>query len=697
LEIAENDVSSYRRAADFINVNHVDIVSMQHEYGIFGGKAGSLVLPLLRELHMPLVTTLHTILAEPNPFQRAAMNEITRLSERLVVMSELGASLLADVHGVSRDKIDVIPHGIPNMELAKLTKAQLDLDGKSVILTFGLLSPDKGVEHVIDALPAIVARFPQVVYVVLGATHPHVKERHGEVYRLMLENRAKKLGVDSHVIFHNRFVSEAELTNFLAIADIYITPYLKPEQIISGTLAYAVGSGKAVISTPYSYARELLADGRGILVPWKDAPAIAHEVMGLLDNDTARVTMSQRAAKYGSRMKWPAVAQSYLASFERAQKDSAARLRVAAPPKTLAVRPTELPEINLEHLGSMTDDTGILQHAVFTVPSCENGYCLDDNARALLLMSIIEDAGTEEPKAVRALASRYLAFVNHAFNPERRRFRNFMSYGRHWMEQVGSEDSHGRAIWALGSVLAHSQDPGRRKLGAELFSRGLPAMQSFTSPRSWAFGLLGIEEYLHAFQGHGEVEAMRGLLAGKLLDLFRRSQQRDWPWFEDRLTYCNARLSQALVVSGAAMGDEEMTTAGLRSLEWLSSVQSSPEGYFAPIGSNGFYERGGPKASFDQQPVEAHAMVSACLESKRVTGNEHWKERARHAFSWFFGQNQLQQWLYDPTTGGCRDGLHVDRVNENQGAESTLSFLLALCEMRFADRRDVERSVEGKS
>jgi glycosyltransferase involved in cell wall biosynthesis len=697
LAIAENDVASYRDAADFINASTADVVCLQHEYGIFGGKAGSLVLPLLRELRMPIVTTLHTILAEPSPLQRAAMDEITRLSERIVVMSKLGATLLHDVHGVPSEKIDFIPHGIPNVASAKLSKNQLGVGGKSVILTFGLLSPDKGIEHVIDALPSIVARFPNAVYLVLGATHPHVKERHGEVYRLMLESRAKKLGVDSHVIFHNRFVSQAELTEFLAAADIYITPYMKPEQIISGTLAYAVGSGKAVISTPYWYASELLAEGRGILVPWKDPVAIARETNDLLGNDAKRLELSRRAAAHGSGMKWPAVAASYFTSFERARVDHATRLRAAVQAKTLAVRPTELPEINLGHLRTMTDDTGILQHAVFTVPSCESGYCIDDNARALLLMALIEDAGTEDRSAVRALASRYLAFVHHAFNPARRRFRNFMSYSRRWTEDAGSEDSHGRAVWALGTVLGRSQDPGRRNLGGLLFQRGLPALPTFTSPRAWAFALLGIDEYLHGFKGDAEAITMRAVLADKLLDIFRRTQRRDWPWFEDRLTYCNARLSQALVITGSEMGHEEMTAVGLRSLEWLASVQSSAEGYFAPIGSNGFYERGGHRAAFDQQPVEAHAMVSACLESRRVTGDQRWAEQARRAFSWFLGENQLQQWLYDPTTGGCRDGLHADRVNENQGAESTLSFLLALCEMRSADRLDIEKSVEGRA
>jgi glycosyltransferase involved in cell wall biosynthesis len=692
-EIAENDVLSYRRAADFLNVNMVDIACVQHEYGIFGGKAGSHVLPLLRELRMPIVTTLHTILAEPNPLQRAAMNEIVQLSERLVVMSQHGASLLREVHGVAEDKIDLIPHGIPSVACAARSKDRLGVEGKSVVLTFGLLSPDKGIEHVIDALPAILERFPETVYIVLGATHPHVKERHGETYRLMLESRAKKLGVDSHMIFHNRFVSQTELTEFLSAADIYVTPYLKPEQITSGTLAYAVGSGKAVISTPYWYARELLADGRGILVPWKDPEAIAREVIGLLGNDEKRLELCRRAESLGRDMTWPAVARRYFDGFERARVDHAARRRAAFQAKTLAARQTEVPEISLEHLGAMTDDTGILQHALFTVPCYEEGYCLDDNARALLLMTIMDDAGTEDARAVRALASRYLAFVNYAFNPARGRFRNFMTYSRRWTEDVGSEDSHARAIWALGSVLGRSNDQGKQLLSGRLFHAGLPAVSSFTSPRAWAFALLGIDEYLRAYKGDSKVEAVRATLATKLFDIYKRTSRPNWPWFEDRLTYCNARLSQALIVSGVWMGDEPMTTAGLRSLEWLSSVQASDDGYFAPVGSNGFYERGGAKASYDQQPVEACAMVSACMESRRVTADERWMERARRAFNWFFGQNQLQQWLYDATTGGCRDGLHPDRVNENQGAESTLSFLLALCEMRSADRANVERSV----
>jgi glycosyltransferase involved in cell wall biosynthesis len=685
-EIAESAPESYRRAADFLNVNTVDVVSVQHEYGIFGGKAGSYVLPLLRELRMPVVTTLHTILAEPSSVQRAAMDEIVRLSERLVVMSANGADLLRQVHGVPESKIDLIPHGIPTLPVAPQSKDRLGVEGKSMILTFGLLSPDKGIEYVIEALPAILAQHPEVIYVVLGATHPHIKERHGETYRYMLESRARKLGVDSNIIFHDRFVSHAELVEFLAAADIYVTPYLKAEQITSGTLAYAVGSGKAVISTPYRYAEELLAEGRGVLVPWRDSAAIAERVVGLLDDEPGRLAMQARASVHGRAMAWPVVARSYVRSFERARVEQKGRLRTVFQAKTLAKRPVDLPEINLEHLRAMTDDTGIVQHASFSIPRYDDGYCVDDNARALLLVSLVEDVGTDATRAVNALASRYLAFVNHAFNAKMGRFRNFMTYTRHFREECGSEDSHGRALWALGTLVGRSLDPGRQSLGGQLFHAALPAAVQFSSPRAWSYALLGVDEYLLAFRGDSSVQSIRSTLADMLFELYRRTAREEWPWFESGLTYCNARMSQALIVSGLHAENETMVAAGIESLQWLVSLQYSEDGYFAPIGSNGFYPRGGSKAAFDQQPVEVCATISACLAAWRATGDARWTAHARRQFGWFLGQNQLQQSLYDATSGGCRDGLHADRVNQNQGAESTLSFLLALLELRSVDR-----------
>ena len=693
-ELAESDLASYRRAADFLNVNAVDVLCLQHEYGIFGGKAGAHLLALLRELRMPIVATLHTLLTDPNGNQRAVMDELTRLSERLVVMTAHGAATLQAVHGVPRDKIDLIPHGIPAVPFDCANKDHLGVEGKKVLLTFGLLSPDKGIENVIEALPAILERHPDTVYIVLGATHPHVKAGHGEMYRLGLENRAKKLGVDSAIIFHNRFVSQAELSEFLSAADIYITPYLNKEQTTSGTLAYAMGSGRAVISTPYWHAEELLADGRGVLVPWKNPPAIAAAVNNLLSDDAKRLAMRRRAADLGKEMLWPAVGRRYLEGFDRAIAGHAARRKSAFQAKTLVERPADWPEIKLNHLKMMTDETGLLQHAAFSIPRYEDGYCLDDNARALLLMTLIEDAGTAPTGETRALAARYLAFVNHAFHSEKGRFRNFLSYSRQWAEDCGSEESHGRALWALGCVVGRAQDPGRSSLSRDLFQAALPALQGFSSPRAWAFALLGIDEYLRAFQGDRGVQSVRKTTAGRLLGLYQRTRTAEWPWFEDRVTYENARLPQALIASGNGMEDKTMAGAGLESLAWLVTVQRSEGGVFEPVGSNGFYARGGPKAAFDQQPVEACGMVSACLEARRATGDGMWLDQARRTFNWFLGENQLQQPLYDVANGGCRDGLHADRVNENEGAESTLSFLLALCEMQSADGTGSAETIE---
>ncbi len=684
-EIAEDDAAAYRRAADFLNVSTVDAVSLQHEYGIFGGRAGNLVLTLLRELRMPVVTTMHTVLADPDPAQRRVMDEIVRLSERVVVMSAHGASLLQQVHGVPAQKVDLIPHGIPEAMFVPGDKDRVGVDGKSVILTFGLLSPDKGIEHVVDALPAILEAYPDTVYIVLGATHPHVLAQSGETYRLKLEARARRLGVDSAMIFHNRFVSQAELAEFLAAADIYVTPYLNPEQITSGTLAYAVGAGKAVVSTPYRYATELLADGRGILVPWRDSAAIAREVTGLLADEARCGAMRRRAAEYGRGMAWSAVARHHVTSLERAVAGHAERRRNAFHTRTLAERPASLPELNLDHLQCMTDDTGVLQHASFVVPRYEEGYCLDDNARALMLAVLLEQAGGVERRTVRALASRYLAFVSHAFHPASGRFRNFLTYARTWAEARGSEDSHGRSVWALGTVVGRASDPGRRSLSGDLFHAALPALTHLSSPRAWAYALLGIDEYLRAFQGDISVQNVRGLLAARLMDLFARSSAEDWPWFEDHVTYCNARLPQALIVSGTAMARDDMVAVGTRSLDWLATVQHTPDGSFSPVGTDGFYRRGSVPARFDQQPVEAGGMVSACLDAHRITGEARWSGHARSAFDWFLGQNHLQQAVYDVATGGCRDGLHADRVNENQGAESTISFLLALLDMRAAE------------
>ena len=688
-ELTEKDIESYRRAADFLNINNVDMVSMQHEYGIFGGRAGSYILALLRELRMPVVTTLHTILRDPNPDQRWVLEEIISLSDRVVVMSELGAEFLQSIYHVSPDKIDLIPHGIPDVPFVdpSFHKDLFGVEGKSVLLSFGLLSANKGIENVIAALPAILAIYPNVVYIVVGATHPHVIQNEGETYRLSLQWLAREKGVEANVIFYNRFVSLEELVQFISASDIYITPYLDPAQITSGTLAFTLGAGKAVISTPYWYAEEMLADERGALVPFNDPPALADQVIDLLTNESKRHAMRKRAYLFGRDMIWPQVARRYMQSFERARAEHRHFAAAGFVVKPLDKRAGELPPLKLDHLHHLTDATGILQHAIFTIPNYREGYTTDDNARALMVSVLLEELGNKE--AIN-LATRYLAFTWFAFNSDTRRFRNFMDYQRNWLEESGSDDSHGRALWALGIVLGRSNTPTLHNMAGRVFQQSLLAILETTSPRAWAFALIGIYEYLQRFAGDRRVSQVQEELAGRLLALYQNNRGDGWNWFENKLTYCNAALSHAMLLSGESIPNTTMTEVGMESLGWLAKLQhADTEGkHFVPVGSNGFYEQGGERARFDQQPVEAQAMVSACLEAHRITGNKNWHMEARRAFEWFLGRNDLHLSVYDPTTGGCRDGLHSDRTNENQGAESTLAFLQSLLELRLAENID---------
>jgi glycosyltransferase involved in cell wall biosynthesis len=694
LELTQEDRASYERAAEFLNFNGNDLVCMQHEYGIFGGIAGSHILALLRNLKMPLVTTLHTILRDPDSNQRAVLEEIAQISDRLIVMSEHAACLLRDVYDVPREKIDVIPHGVPDLPFMdpNYFKDRFGTEGKSVLLTFGLLSPNKGIENVIRALPAILAKHENLVYIVSGATHPHIRRREGERYREELQALAVECGVSSHVIFNNRFVSAEELVEHVGAADIYITPYRQEAQVVSGTLAIALGAGKAIISTPYWHAKELLADARGIIVPFDDPSSIADAAIKLLDNDAERHAMRKRAYLYSRGTTWQKTAQAYMASFQRARVERMLRPR-AALQDIFAVKATDrFPAPDTTHLLSMTDDTGMLQHAIFSVPNCLEGYTTDDNARALIVSILLDESSLGGRQKHANLSRRYLAFLWHAFHDKTGRFRNFLRYDRQWQEEIGSEDSHGRALWALGTVLGHSEDPSLRGAAGRLFEAAVPAALTFTSPRAWAFSVLGMQAYLDWFPGDRVIQGARNALANRLLDIYERSHSETWQWFEKSLSYSNARLSQALLIAGWRSDNKRMIDVGCESLKWLVSAQHrSDEEIFVPIGSRGFFAEGGEKARFDQQPVEACSTISACLQAYRLTNEKCWLDEAWCAFRWFLGENDLQVSLYDPTTGGCKDGLHPDRVNENQGAESTLSFLMALLEMQSVETSNVEK------
>jgi glycosyltransferase involved in cell wall biosynthesis len=688
VEIEQEDEASYERAAEFLNFNGNDLVCLQHEYGIFGGPAGSHILALLRRLKMPLVTTLHTVLREPDLHQRAVLDEVAQLSDRLIVMSEHAARLLRDVYGVADEKIDLIPHGVPDFAFTdpNYFKDLFGTQGKSVLLTFGLLSPNKGIENVIRALPAILQKHPNLVYIVSGATHPHIRRREGERYREGLQALAGECGVAPNVIFHNRFVTPEELVEHIGAADIYITPYRHEAQVVSGTLAIALGAGKAIISTPYWHAQELLADGRGVLVPFDDPNSLAQAAIQLLEDDALRHSMRKRAYLHSRGTTWQRTAQAYMGSFQRARAERILRPRPSLQ-DILAARATDvLPVLNTAHLSSMTDDTGLLQHAIYALPNSPEGYTTDDNARALIVcMQLCEDPLREGTECSR-LCRRYLAFLSFAFERSGRRFRNFLSYDRRWLGEIGSDDSHGRALWALGTVLGRSTDFAMRGASGQLFEAAVPVALTLTSPRAWAFSILGLQGFLDWFPGDRVIKGARNLLANRLLELYDQCRTDTWQWFEKSLAYSNARLPQALLLAGWRSENQRMVEVGCESLRWLLAEQHRDDPHiFVPIGSGGFYAEGGEKARFDQQPVEACATIAACLQAHQITGEKFWLDEAWSAFRWFLGENDLQVPLYDAITGGCRDGLHPDRVNENQGAESTVSFLMALLDMQHAE------------
>ena len=690
-EISQDERFDYEHAAHFLNQQTVDIISLQHEFGIYGGQAGSHVLTLLRNVTAPVVTTLHTILENPLPEQYRVMKEIIKLSNRLVVMSQRSIRLLKEVYGAPAEKIDLIPHGIHDVPFVDpgFHKDKFGAEGKFVILTFGLLSGNKGIEYVIEALPEVVKQYPNVLYVVLGSTHPHVVLHEGEKYRESLQARVRELGLEENVLFLDQFVNLKDLKEFIGAADIYITPYLGREQIVSGTLAYTVGAGKAVISTPYRYAEELLEEGRGLLVPFKDSKAITEKILYLLDNEAERNAMRKRAYLFGRDMIWPNVVQSYLKSFEEARRQNINQLFAIPVTGFSSERIGGIPQLKLDHLKRMTDGTGMLQHSVFSVPNYDEGYTTDDNARALIVTVKLEHlknlTGTVADKQLLStsqdLSRRYLAFLWHAFNPEHKRFRNFMAYNRTWLEEVGSEDSHGRTLWALGTVLNQSTNEGLRGMAGRLFDAAIASTLNFTSPRAWAFTILGTERYLRRYPGDRAVLAVQDTLARRLIELYHKNHSEDWPWFEDDVTYCNPIMPQALLRYGRSAGDEEAVEIGMDSLEWLVRLQQSEHGWIMPIGSMGFYRRNGDIAYFDQQPVEVYSLISACLDAYRTTKDITWYNSANQSFEWFFGRNAVGMPVYDHETGGCRDGLQIDRLNENQGAESTLSFIQSLLEL----------------
>jgi glycosyltransferase involved in cell wall biosynthesis len=689
-EISQNKLSDYDVASQFLNISQANIVCVQHEYGLFGGPAGSHLLKLLADLRMPVVTTLHTILKDPAPEYREVMGKLSNLSDKLVVMSRKAIEILKNIYGVSEEKIAFIHHGIPDTPFidSSFYKDKFGVEGKKVLLTFGLLSPNKGIENVLQALPAVIRKYPDVVYIILGATHPQILKSHGDAYRIMLQQLVHKLDIGEHVIFQNRFVELKELCEFLGIADIYVTPYLDEAQITSGTLAYAMGTGKAIISTPYWYATEMLAENRGRIVPFHNPDAMAKQIIDVLEKDVERQAMRKKAYIFSRDAVWKEVSRKYLQVFSEVRQNRTRnpRPRHSYVENVKAIMNFELPEIKLDHLKALTDDTGILQHATYTIPDRTHGYCTDDNARALLVAAMGQKYLPTNGLGLNSLSGHYLGFLLYAYNEKNGRFRNFMTYSRQWREEIGSEDAHGRAIWCLGKAVTFLGDPGHLAMSTTLFSKALRVAEKFRSPRAIAFCLVGMHAYLHMFSGDSDVRRVRKILANRLFDQFKNHATDSWPWFENTLTYANGKLPHALLLSGHQMQRSDMTDMGLDTLKWVLAKQTE-DNHFVPIGSNGWYKKGGVRARFDQQPVEANAMVEACVEAFNVTRDQTWFEHAAMCFNWFLGQNDLNMPLYDPKTGGCRDGLMADGINQNEGAESSLAWLLSLMTLQklYAD------------
>ncbi|MEO9595411.1 glycosyltransferase family 4 protein [Rhodopirellula bahusiensis] len=684
-EIRQQQAADYRRAADFANVHHYDVLLVEHEYGIFGGDHGEHLLGLLRNVRMPVVATLHTVLPEPDTRMRQVTESVLQCCDRVSVMSQRAAEILETVYDACPDKVCVIPHGIPDLAFvdAGFYKDQFGVEGKTMMLTFGLLSPGKGIEYVIKALPPLVRDHPELVYVIIGATHPNILRQSGESYRHSLQHLAEDLGVLAHIVFDDRYVDLDELCKFLMAADIYVTPSLGEHQIASGTLAYAMGAGKPIIATPYTYAKEMLAEGRGSLVPFRDSEAITCEVEKWLVDPAERLAVGKAAYLHSRDAVWSSVAASYRKVFEEAIHEPCNATQRSSRLVQSSTSPLHaVPEVDLSAFKTMTDDVGIIQHAWYTTPDRNHGYCIDDNARALVVA--LQAVELTADVVLHGFARRYLSFIHHAYNPDVGRFRNFLSYDRRWLEEEGSEDSHSRALWGLGYTIKLANDEGMRMAAVELFDQAIVAATEFTSPRAWAFALVGVDDYLNRYRGDSEVQRTGQILANRLHRQFVDHTHEDWFWPEHTLTYSCGKLPHALLCSGDWLADDDMIDMGLRSLDWLLDLQTAPAGHLSLIGNRGWYPRDGQKAGFDQQPIEAHALLEACLEAHRITEDDQWFVRARRCFDWFLGRNDLGIAIYNYQTGGCRDGLHADGVNLNEGAESILAWLLSVCAMRSA-------------
>ncbi len=671
-EIRKHSLSDYRTAAEYINQSPAEIVDIQHEYGIFGGQDGEMLLHFIEHLKKPFIITLHTVLPEPSENQRRVLSELCDKAFKVIVLAKAAIPILETVYSVSPEKTEHISHGAPDLPFTDPAFFQetLGLTGRWVLMTFGHLGPSKGIEMALEALSILVKDIPNVTYLIVGATHPELIKHQGEQYRENLEKMVADLGLQENVVFVNRYLSDSELKQYIQGADIYISPYPGAAQISSGPLTYAVAAGKAVIATPYLAAQEMLAEERGILTPFQDPNALAKNLYEIIKDDLRRVRLRKSAYRYGRTFTWQNVGKAHYELVKRLLSEGRGSVRSFYVKNLAPVHPS------WDYLLSITDSTGVLQHAKYTVPDREHGYCTDDNARALIVAC--KEWQMHGSQLAKPMITKCLSFLRHAYNPTNQRSRNFMGYDRKWMESAGSEDSHARALWAVGYSSAYAMKGAGQRTSFELFHLLLPKLTSFTSPRAWAFGILGIDAYLSKFQGDLPVRRIGTELVNRLLECYQNCHKDNWNWFEDIIAYDNARLPEALIAASSWVGNQKALEVGISTLTWLfENCLDEKDGHLSFIGNRNWWKRGKPKSKFDQQPVDACAMLAAAKRAYETTRDSIWKDYAERAYEWFFGRNDLGIPLVDETSGGCRDGLCANGVNENMGAESTLSFLLA--------------------
>lgn len=686
-KIRQDVRGDYASAAGVLRRRGVEVVLVEHEYGIFGGPDGSWVLSLAEELEQPLVLTLHTVLSSPSVHQAETLRALCGRATLVTVFTETARRMILEAQLAPPERVRVLPHGAPTRLLPanvdrEAVKARLrvprssaaeprpaleNLDGRTVLATFGLISANKGIEMAIEAMPKIVDKHPEALYLVAGRTHPEVARTEGEQYRLSLERRVRDLGVGGSVHFIDRFLDVDDLATLLAATDLYITPYRNREQIVSGALTFAVVAGCPVVSTPYYYAEDLLAGGAGVLVPFDDPAALATEVIGLLDEPAALRAAREAATAVGSTMTWPAVGVQLAEVL-----CEAIELGPVVPARP---QPASSPTVRLEHLLTLVDDVGIVQHADGVVPNRASGYCVDDVARLALVSTGLRRL-TGSPAYDRLLALS-LSFLRHGWEPAAGGMYNFMSYDRRWLDDPSLGDHVGRTAWALGAVLAAEPSASVHAPTIRLLTEMLPALARLHWPHSIAYTVLGLTAPPPETLGRDGAELL-SLLAGRLHERYRAHRSDDWPWFGPALSYDNARLPGALLAAGRVLGDPDLVSDGLEALEWYAEVCGGGSSYLRFPGTAGLRPGEATAASGDEQPLEAAALAAAEVQALAVTGDDDHARRAVRAFEWFLGRNRLGISLYDFATGGCRDGLGERAPNINQGAESTLAYLQTL-------------------